>query len=139
MWQLFGWSFDRKAAIVMSSGIPRKKKGRNTMDVETAFELILHAGNAKGYAMKAVKEARKFHFEKAEELLKEAKKEEITAHQVQTDMLQKEANGLQMQVNLITVHAQDHLNGATIAYEQAEELIHVYRLLASLMNTEEEE
>ena len=107
------------------------------ISVETAFELILHAGNAKGYAMRAVKHAREFRFEEAEKLLLEAEREKLLAHQVQTDMIQKEAEGEQIQVDLITVHAQDHLNGAGIAYEQAEELIHVYRCLARLMKKEE--
>ncbi len=107
------------------------------ISVETAFELILHAGNAKGYAMRAVKHAREFRFEEAEKLLQEAEKEKLLAHQVQTDMIQKEAEGERIQVDLITVHAQDHLNGAGIAYEQAEELVHVYRCLARLMKREE--
>lgn len=106
------------------------------ISVETAFELILHAGNAKGYAMRAIKHAREFRFEEAEKLLLEAEKEKILAHQVQTEMIQKEAGGEHIQVGLIVVHAQDHLNGAMIAYEQAEEFIHLYRCLAKFMKEE---
>lgn len=104
---------------------------------ELAFNLILHAGNAKSSAMLAIKEAREFNFEAAAERLKQAEEESTLAHQTQTDMIQAEANGRKMNVDLIMVHAQDHLNGAMLVLDQARELINVYRLLSKLLNKED--
>ena len=103
---------------------------------EAAFELILHAGNAKSNAMLAIREARNFHFEEAEKKMQSAEEETVLAHQTQTELIQKEAQGERVTVDLIMVHAQDHLNGAMLIMEQAKEIIHIYRLLSRTMKEE---
>lgn len=96
---------------------------------ETSFGLILNAGNARSKSLMAIEAARDGDFEQAEELVKEAEKDLRLAHQTQTDLIQKEANGHTLAVNLILVHAQDHLTMAMIMVDQAKEFIHIYRLL----------
>lgn len=96
---------------------------------ETSFGLILNAGNARSKSLMAIEAARDGDFNQAEELVKEAEKDLRLAHQTQTDLIQKEANGHTLVVNLILVHAQDHLTMAMIMIDQAKEFIHIYRLL----------
>lgn len=100
---------------------------------EIAFDLILHAGNAKSNAMLAIQDARNFQFDRAEEKLVQAETDSMLAHKTQTELIQMEAQGETIVVDLIMVHAQDHLSGAMTAIEQAKELIHVYKILSNLM------
>ncbi len=97
-----------------------------------AFELIMNAGNAKSKALMAVEAAREFQFEEAEGYLKEAEEDMRKAHQSQFDMIQEEANGSPVEVNIILVHAQDHLTMAMMARDNAEEFINLYRVIKEL-------
>lgn len=97
-----------------------------------AFELILNAGNAKSKAIMAVEAAREFDFENAEIYLKEAEADMRAAHQAQFDMIQQEAGGSPVDVNIILVHAQDHLTMAIMAHDNAEEFINLYKMIYDL-------
>ncbi len=101
-------------------------------DYVVAFQLITHAGDARSLAMRALKEARGSDFDGAEEVLVEARAAVKSAHQIQTDLVQGEARGERVPVNVILVHAQDHLATALLACELAEELIAMYRRLAAV-------
>lgn len=94
-----------------------------------AFELVATAGNSKSYSMMAIQAAREGRFEDAEEQMAEAEKELQKAHQSQTDMLQQEARGDKVPLNIILVHAQDHLTMALLMRDIAKEFIEVYRRL----------
>ena len=93
-----------------------------------AFELIMNAGNAKSLALMAVESAREFDFE-------ESQQEFHLAHQAQSDMIQGEANGNPVELNIVLVHAQDHLTMATMAQDNAQEFINLYRLVKELQDT----
>ncbi len=104
---------------------------------ETAFNLILNAGNSKSKSMMAIEEAREFNFEEAETLIKEAREDLRAAHQTQTDLIQGEARGEKTELSLIMVHAQDHLTTAMMMVDQAEEFLNLYRLLSKVINKED--
>ena len=95
---------------------------------ETSFGLILNAGNAKSKSLMAIEAAREFDFEEAYSL----------AHQTQTDLIQGEARGEKSDINIILIHAQDHLTTAMIMIDQAKEFIHVYELLQKVLPKEED-
>lgn len=97
-----------------------------------AFDLILNAGNAKSTALMAIEAARDFDFEEAERCLKEATENMRKAHQAQFDMIQQEASGNPIEVNIILVHAQDHLTMAMMARDNAEEFINLYKMIKEL-------
>ncbi|WP_066497082.1 PTS lactose/cellobiose transporter subunit IIA [Abyssisolibacter fermentans] len=99
---------------------------------EIALTLIVHAGNAKSLSFEALKEAKTGNTEKAQDLLKEAKSEFLKAHHVQTEMLQKEANGSETKVNILMVHAQDHLMGASLAMDLIEEMVCLYETISKI-------
>lgn len=99
---------------------------------EVAFGLILNAGNSKAKSMEAIEAAKKFKFDEAVELLKEAQEELRLAHKQQTGMIAQEASGDRVDVNIIMVHAQDHLTTAMITMNQAEEFIEVYKTIYQL-------
>ena len=92
-----------------------------------SFETISFAGNSKSEAMEAMRCARKFEFKKAIEHLDKAKEFMNQAHQIQTNMIVQESRGESVEVNVILVHAQDHLVMAQMMYDMAEEIIMIYR------------
>lgn len=99
---------------------------------EIAFELIIHAGDAKSAAENAIKAANTYDFEKAEALMKEAVKELQEAHHVQTDVAQAEARGDQYEVSVLLVHAQDHLAMAITAISTAKQMLNLNRRIFAL-------
>jgi PTS system cellobiose-specific IIA component len=100
------------------------------MELENiVFNIILHAGNAKSNCFEALHAAKDRNFEKADQLIEQAKNELLEAHHVQTDMLQKEAAGEKKEVTLLLVHAEDHLMNAILAKDLIEEMIKLYKVL----------
>ena len=63
----------------------------------------------------------------AEEFMKKASDEMIKAHEIQTDLIVKEAGGEKIDVGLIMVHSQDHLMGAILFKDLVREFIDLYK------------
>ena len=101
---------------------------------EVALQLILDAGDAHSSAMMAIQAAREFRFADAEELIRQAEASLTRAHNVQTDTIQAEARGESAPLNLIMVHAQDHLTMALMSMDNAKECLNIYRMIAELKN-----
>ena len=96
---------------------------------EISFNIIGHAGEAKGIAFESLAEAKAGNIEKAREMLKESKEVMTKAHRFQTELIQKEASGETNEVSVILIHAQDHLMN-TMTYQQlVEEFIDLYEKL----------
>lgn len=96
---------------------------------ETAFQIILHAGNGKSNAMEAIQEAKTGDFEAADKKITEANIDLRKAHQFQTKLLQDEANGSDKEITIILIHAQDHLMTSMTVRDLAIEMIDLYRRL----------
>jgi cellobiose-specific phosphotransferase system component IIA len=94
---------------------------------EVAFEIIACAGDAKSLALMAIEEARNGNFEQAEKNLAEAREQMAKAHDVQNDMLQSEAQGRSVELNIVLIHAEDHLTMAIMSIDFAEEFIELYK------------
>ena len=101
-------------------------------DYDVAFKIISIAGNAKSSAMMAIRESRDANFEEAEKLLAEADSDLVKAHDFQTKMLNEEARGNAVPLNIILIHAQDHLTGAILVRDLAEEFIDINKRLAAV-------
>ncbi|OIK13551.1 PTS lactose/cellobiose transporter subunit IIA [Bacillus sp. MUM 13] len=94
-----------------------------------AFQLILHAGNAKSLAMEAIHAAKKGDFAEAEEKMAEADAAFNEAHHVQTDLIHQEAGGEKFDLPLIMIHAQDHLMTSLTLKDLAGEIIDMHKLI----------
>lgn len=90
---------------------------------EIIFQLISYAGDAKSSAFKALEYVNDKDYAKAEEEMENSKKELTKAHNLQTELLQKEAAGENSNVSLLMVHAQDHLMTAMLAKDLIEKII----------------
>lgn len=98
--------------------------------MQVVMGLIMAGGNAKGSSVAAIQAAKKGDFQAAEKNLKAADEALNQAHNVQTEMLTKEAQGEKTQVDLYLVHAQDHLMTAIAFKDLAKEFVAVYQRLA---------
>lgn len=92
-----------------------------------AFELILHSGNARTLIHEAYDLMEKNHFEEADQKLLAANDELVLAHQVQTSLLQDYAKGEEIIIEIIMVHAQDHLMTTMTLKEVAERMKLLYQ------------
>ena len=90
------------------------------------FSLITAAGEAKSYAVEALREAKEHHKDRVGELLGLSKKSFKEAHGIQTDLLTDERNGKPTEFSLLLIHAQDQLMTTMLAMELIDELIDLY-------------
>lgn len=93
-----------------------------------AFNIILHSGNAKTKIHDAFNSMRKADFITSNQLLEEANQEILEAHKSQTGLLQSYANGTNINMEIIMVHAQDHLMTTMTLREVAIEMSHLYEI-----------
>lgn len=97
---------------------------------EVAFSIIVHAGESRALVSDAMDAAEEYKFEKANQLLEQANEEFLECHRIQTDMLTSEANGEKNELNVIFVHAQDHLTMATMAMDNAKRFISILKKIS---------
>lgn len=105
---------------------PEQKEQETLM---AAMGLIANGGNAKSLAFEAIRLAKKGDIVGAREKLKESDKSLLEAHNSQTGMLTKEAQGDHMHVTLLVVHSQDHLMNAITFRDLAGEIVDLYEKL----------
>ncbi|MGT2906241.1 PTS cellobiose transporter subunit IIA [Streptococcus dentiloxodontae] len=103
------------------------------MDTEelqlAAFEIILNSGNARSIVHEAFDAMRQGDYDLADEKLAASNEEMLKAHQAQTDLLQQYAGGTEIKIEIIMVHAQDHLMTTMTLREVALEMLELYKKL----------
>lgn len=92
------------------------------------FEIITNAGTAKSL----VYEAMSCEYSKAKSLLKQSDEYLLKAHEIQTSIIQKEANGENITVSVLFVHAQDHLMSAMEIRNLAEIIVEMNKKINEL-------
>ena len=92
-----------------------------------AMALIGHAGESKSLAYQALYAAKEGKFDEAEKLMEESGEEMLKSHEIQTNLIIKEASGEKLDTGLIMVHAQDHLMSAILFKDIVKEFIELYR------------
>jgi len=94
---------------------------------EVAFKIILESGDARSLVHEAFQLMRDSSFEEAETKLEEANDSLTTAHQSQTQLLHNYANGEDVTMDVIMVHAQDHLMTTMTIREVAIEMLMLHQ------------
>ncbi|MEO2189325.1 PTS lactose/cellobiose transporter subunit IIA [[Clostridium] innocuum] len=97
-----------------------------------AFKIISEAGNASALFLKAVAAAENECFDEAAAQLQTGNDSLVTAHRLQTQLLQNEASGCVSEYSLIMVHAQDHLMNAILMKDMANSIIKLNQKVASM-------
>ncbi len=98
------------------------------------MQIITYGGDARSKCLIALKAICSYDFEKGEKCLKDAEKTLLEAHKVQTKILQKEALGEINNVQLLMVHAQDHLMDAITIHDLSLQLIEMQKNNYKLIN-----
>ena len=98
------------------------------LDLSTlSFRIIALAGEARSLAMQAIHASQNGEFAQAGELLERADADFKDCHEVQTQAISAHARGEQLTVDILLVHAQDHLSMASMTIENARFFIDIYR------------
>lgn len=96
---------------------------------QTVMELIVNAGQCKSLAFAALAQAKKGSFEQANELLEESSAAAKRAHDVQTGLIGLDEGEGKLPIQLIMVHAQDHIMTSMLAKELIIELIDLHKAI----------
>ncbi|MFW5894988.1 MAG: PTS lactose/cellobiose transporter subunit IIA [Bacillota bacterium] len=100
------------------------------------FEIITHGGDAKGYAYDALKAAEEEDFKASDEYMQKANDAMHKAHNIQTKMIQFEAQGQKTPMSVLLVHSQDHLMTAMEAKTLIEGMIRMHKKIVKLKSTD---
>lgn len=90
--------------------------------------MISSAGDSKAKAFEALKMVRESRYEEARKLLEEARKIDLAAHKIQTQLITAEMAGGENkpEIGLLMVHAQDHYMTSQLARDLIEEMINLF-------------
>ena len=91
------------------------------------MDLISKSGEAKSLALEALVHARCGHYDKSEKSLAATRESGRLAHKVQTALIAADNGEGKVPINLLMVHAQDHLMNSMLAQDMVEEMIHLYQ------------
>ena len=108
---------------------------KNSEEVATiGFSIVAYAGDARSDLVEALKSAENGNFDEARQLVKEAEKSINLAHNAQTKMLTKEANGENVTLSFIMAHGQDTLMTTMLLKDQMDTILDLYERVFVLEN-----
>lgn len=76
---------------------------------QIVMNIIIYSGDARSYLYKALNCAKTGKYDEIEPLIEKANEAIGKAHDIQTKLLQQEAEGKPLKVSILFVHSQDHL------------------------------
>ena len=91
------------------------------------MELIVKSGEAKSLALEAIAHARCGEYDQAEISLANSREAGRLAHKMQTALIAADNGAGKVPINLLMVHAQDHLMNSMLAQDMVEEMIRIYQ------------
>lgn len=97
---------------------------------EIAFEIILHSGDARTVVHEGFQAMRENKLDEAQERLDAANEGLVKAHRAQTGLLQNYASGEKIVMDVLMVHAQDHLMTTMTLREVALEMLVLHRKIS---------
>ncbi|WP_303843969.1 PTS lactose/cellobiose transporter subunit IIA [Aeromonas sobria] len=96
---------------------------------EQVMTLIVSAGSCRSMLMEAMRHSRNGEFEQAEQLVEQARCALHAAHAVQTQLIEADAGEGKLPVQIVMVHAQDHVMNAVLLMDLTQEMIAIHRRL----------
>ena len=96
-----------------------------------AMNVIINAGDGRACVDKAMDVLAEFDFDAADAYLAEADEKILEAHKAQTEMIQRQAGGEEVEYSLLFVHAQDTLMTISAELHMAKKMMPVVRALAA--------
>lgn len=98
---------------------------------QVAMEVILNAGDGRGYIEEAITCLAELDFDGAEERLSAAEEKILCAHRVQTETIQRQAAGEDVAYSLLFTHAQDTLMTVSSELHLLKKMIPLFKTLAA--------
>ncbi|UYP01230.1 PTS lactose/cellobiose transporter subunit IIA [Oceanotoga sp. DSM 15011] len=95
--------------------------------INSAMNIIINAGDSRLHITEALNEISKNNYLEAKEKLKLADEKMIQAHRIQTDIVQKEADGTVVEYSVLFTHAQDTLMTIKSELDLAKNLFKVFQ------------
>ncbi|MHC5228046.1 PTS lactose/cellobiose transporter subunit IIA [Enterococcus sp. LJL99] len=95
-----------------------------TDNEQEIMQLIVNGGDARSGCLKAIQKAEEGEIEEALILLENANASLNKAHESQTKLIQSEIRGEGVELNLLMIHAQDHVMNAMTVRDLAKYIIH---------------
>ncbi|WP_032120620.1 PTS lactose/cellobiose transporter subunit IIA [Clostridium amazonitimonense] len=99
---------------------------------EIIFSLISYSGDARSYLFEAFNYIKEDNHEEANRVMEEAEKSLMNAHNIQTSLIQQEAGGSPVKVNILMAHAQDHLMSTILARDLVKNMIDMQKEINEL-------
>lgn len=96
---------------------------------KVAMNMILYAGDARGFVHEALNKVRENKIDEALKSLDEANKNLISSHKFQTEVIQKACSGEKYEYNLLFAHAMDTLMTVQSEHEIARDLVLIFEAL----------
>lgn len=96
---------------------------------EVSMQIILHAGDARTFTSEALKAAKAFDFDTANNLIIQAEENITKAHKAQTNVLQLATSGAEIEYSLLFAHAQDTLMTIISEINISKELISILKII----------
>lgn len=93
---------------------------------EIIMELRVNSGRARSKAMESIMEIKQGHSEVAKKNIEKADEFLVKANNFQKKLIEDKENGNRTELNLLIVHAQDHLMDAITITDLAKEIIEMY-------------
>ena len=94
-----------------------------------AMEVIMSAGDGRDKVDQALDKMAEGDFSRAEELLTEAEKDIVRAHNAQTEVIQSQVSGEEVEYSLLFVHAQDTIMTITTELRMAQKMMPIFKML----------
>lgn len=91
------------------------------------FEIVAYSGDARSSLLEAIKCAKRGEFDKIDDLVKDAQENLNIAHAKQTEMLALDAQGKELEIGFIMIHAQDHLMTSILLKDIVYDLCEIYK------------
>ncbi len=106
------------------------EKEKKDIDINSvAMQVILHAGDGRSKVDEALDAMAKADFDLAEKLLEEAEKEIVRAHVAQTEAIQAQVSGENIEYSLLFTHAQDTVMTINTELRMARKMMPIFRML----------
>lgn len=94
-----------------------------------AMEVIMNAGDGRDKIDEALAAVAAGHLDQAESLLTEAESLIVKAHNAQTEVIQSQVSGEDMEYSLLFIHAQDTLMTINTELRMTQKLLPIVKML----------
>lgn len=93
------------------------------------MQLIVNSGSARSLALEAVQSAKSARWTEADAKLAECDEALGLAHEIQTKLLQREAQGNEYKSSLLLTHSQDHLMNAITVSDLSKQMVELWHFI----------